>query len=179
MSPPDWRPMLATVLGEVWPDAEAAWSTRPEAIAWLAAQVAVESGGNPRAESASGARGLLQLMPATAMELGVRDPWDPVENLRGGVTYLRRQFAHLEQVPSSDERIRWAAAAYTGGRAYVTRAFTLARLDGERRWWMWTPGRYWLFHRACLVQGRGPDYLAIWQYIARIEEHAARIRAGE
>jgi soluble lytic murein transglycosylase-like protein len=51
------------------------------------AVIAVESGGNPRAVSRSGAIGLMQLMPATARALGV-DPWQPLENLRGGISYL-------------------------------------------------------------------------------------------
>jgi len=54
----------------------------------LASLVYAESGGNARAVSRAGARGLMQLMPGTATELGVRDSFKPDENVRGGSAYL-------------------------------------------------------------------------------------------
>lgn len=56
----------------------------------LAAVVARESGGDPNARSEAGALGLAQLMPATAESLGVTDPADPMQNLRGGAMYLKQ-----------------------------------------------------------------------------------------
>jgi soluble lytic murein transglycosylase-like protein len=53
--------------------------------------VAAESAYDPRARSLKGAQGLMQLMPATAARFGVRDVWDPEDNLTGGMRYL----AHL------------------------------------------------------------------------------------
>jgi soluble lytic murein transglycosylase-like protein len=53
--------------------------------------VAIESAYDPRARSPKGAQGLMQLMPATAARFGVRDVWDPEDNLTGGMRYL----AHL------------------------------------------------------------------------------------
>src|SRR5262245_12590530 len=51
--------------------------------------VQVESAGNPMAVSPKGARGLMQLMPERAVELGVRDSFDPRQNVDGGVRHMR------------------------------------------------------------------------------------------
>jgi len=53
------------------------------------AVIQVESGYNPRAVSSKGARGLMQLMPATAERFGVQNSFNPRQNIEGGVTYLR------------------------------------------------------------------------------------------
>ena len=49
-----------------------------------------ESSGNPNCVSHAGAKGLMQLMPATAKEMGVTDPFDPYQNLKGGACYLKK-----------------------------------------------------------------------------------------
>ena len=74
----------------------------------FAGLVRAESAFDAHAVSYAGARGLGQLMPATALDLGVRDSFDPEQNLEGSARYLARQ---LEDFGS----VRLALAAYHAG----------------------------------------------------------------
>jgi hypothetical protein len=79
------------------------------------AVIRVESGFNPWAVSRKGAQGLMQLMPATASALGVRDAFDPRQNIEGGVRHLRYL---IDRYPGN---LPLALAAYNAGEQAVER----------------------------------------------------------
>jgi hypothetical protein len=79
----------------------------------VSALIRAESNYEPRAVSRKGARGLMQLMPATARRLSVERPFDPASNVRGGVRYLR------ELVDRFGHRPEFVLAAYNAGEAAV------------------------------------------------------------
>ena len=87
-------------------------AVRPDLVR---AVVQVESAFNPYAKSTKGALGLMQLMPATIRQFGVKDPLNPEENIRAGVAYLR----HLLDRYDNDEQL--ALAAYNAGPGAVDR----------------------------------------------------------
>ena len=82
--------------------------------ALVKAVIAAESNFRIEAVSSAGAQGLMQLMPATANELGVATPFQPGDNLKGGVRYLKAMLDRYGDV----ER---ALAAYNAGPAAVDR----------------------------------------------------------
>jgi len=79
------------------------------------ALIQVESNFNPSAHSPKDARGLMQLIPATAQRFGVTDIWDPVQNMRGGMAYLRWLLDHF------NGNRKLALAAYNAGEGAVQR----------------------------------------------------------
>jgi len=79
----------------------------------VSALIRAESNYEPRAVSRKGARGLMQLMPATARRLSVAYPFDPVSNVRGGVRYLK------ELLDRFDHRPDLILAAYNAGENAV------------------------------------------------------------
>jgi soluble lytic murein transglycosylase-like protein len=146
LSPADLREMLAEAGHEHNLD-----------IDLLASVVKAESGGNAHAVSRAGARGLMQLMPSTAANLGVDDSFKADENVRGGSTYLDQLLRRYH------DNLALALAAYNAGpeavdryhgippyhetRAYVARVIhefnrrVLAREAQARRAAAATPGQ--------------------------------------
>jgi soluble lytic murein transglycosylase-like protein len=98
LSPADLRQMLVKAGNEVNLDVDL-----------LASLVKAESGGDARAVSRTGARGLMQLMPSTAAGLGVKDSFKPDENVRGGTAYLDALLTRYH------DNLALALAAYNAG----------------------------------------------------------------
>jgi len=109
--PADWPPhkrRVATLVRELAPQ----YTVRPELAL---AVIAAESNFDSRARSPKNAKGLMQLIPETAARFGVRNAYDPKENVRGGLAYLRWLLSYYRG------RVTLALAAYNAGERVVDR----------------------------------------------------------
>jgi membrane-bound lytic murein transglycosylase F len=97
----------------------------------VAAQIYQESHFDPRRKSWVGALGLFQLMPATAKGLGIKDPTDPEQSIKGGLKYMQQLSEHYRDVDDPIERYRFALAAYNTGFGHVDDARHLCKGDGK------------------------------------------------
>jgi soluble lytic murein transglycosylase-like protein len=127
--PPEPEPVM---VADIDPDLEAAFGTTAdrkrviEIVRELAphfdidpqlvlAVIGTESNFNPKARSPKNAQGLMQLIPETAQRFNVRDTFDPVQNIRGGMAYLRWLLAYFEG------DVVLATAGYNAGEGAVDR----------------------------------------------------------
>ena len=98
---------------------------------FLCSQVYQESRFDPKAKSWAGAGGLIQLMPATAKEVGVSDSFNPKQNISGGVRYLNKMRDKFENVGDSIQRVKFTLAAFNCGAGHVFDAMRLAEKNGK------------------------------------------------
>jgi soluble lytic murein transglycosylase-like protein len=102
----------------------------------IKAVIKAESNFNPKAVSKAGAKGLMQLMPGTAKELGVKDPFNPVENVWAGARYLKKM------LDRHSGNINNALASYNWGPGNFDRHGKM-RLPGETRRYISTVNKHY------------------------------------
>lgn len=104
-------------------------------VALIDAVIRTESGYRPNAVSRVGAQGLMQLMPATARDMGVYDAFDPGQNIMGGARYLRKMYDRFGS-------LRLAVAAYNAGPAAVAKHGGIPPFKETRRYVQAVLSRY-------------------------------------
>jgi membrane-bound lytic murein transglycosylase F len=102
----------------------------------IVAQMYQESRFNPRATSEAGAEGLMQLLPTTAAMVGISDPYNPDNNIAGGVRYMDYLRGRFEDGISVEDRTWFTLASYNAGFYRVKRARELAESMGmdKNKW---------------------------------------------
>jgi membrane-bound lytic murein transglycosylase F len=114
----------------------------------LAAQTFQESRFKPAARSWAGAAGLLQLMPATARQFGVQNPYDPADNVQGAVKFLKWLDKYwTARIDDEDERLKFILASYNTGHGHVEDAQRLAKKYGDNPL-LWKDVSYWLLQKS-------------------------------
>ena len=112
------------------------------------AVIKVESNFNPWAVSKKGAMGLMQLMPETARQLKVNNPFDPQENVDAGVRHLRTLLDNF----GGD--VRLSLAAYNAGETAVLRHAGVPNFSETRNYVKQITGQYWAGPGSLMVQPR-------------------------
>jgi len=114
----------------------------------LAAQAFQESRFKPDAHSWAGAAGLLQLMPATAKQYGVKNALDPEDNVQGAVKFLKWLNGFwAERIKDDNERLKFVLASYNTGAGHVQDAQRLAEKYGGNPQ-SWEDVSYWLLQKS-------------------------------
>lgn len=150
----------------------------------LKRQMLAESGADPGAVSPSGARGLLQFLPATWAQFddddpipALNDPHNAEEAIEAGARYMAYLYARFDEIPDPIERWRFALASYNAGRGHINRALERARralgLPGPYSEWV-QAGRpagawqTWAFTSQYLREITGAHAAETLGYVARI-----------
>ncbi|MEM0963447.1 MAG: transglycosylase SLT domain-containing protein, partial [Bacteroidota bacterium] len=115
----------------------------------LGSQMYQESRFEPNARSWAGAMGLLQIMPGTAGDLGLSNPYDPEANIEAATRYLKwlEDNYWAERIDDPDERIKFILASYNAGAGHVMDAQRLTVADGGDET-QWEDVRYWLLRKS-------------------------------
>lgn len=108
-----------------------------------------ESGYNSQAVSPKGAQGLMQLMPGTAALMGVRDPFDPEQNIAGGVGYLRHCLDRFQH------NVPLAVAAYNAGPGAVAKYCSVPPYSETQSFVQNVLGSYQAFGAAPAASAKG------------------------
>lgn len=115
----------------------------------LGSQMYQESRFEPRAQSWAGAMGLLQIMPATAQDLGLADPYDPEANVEAAARYLKwlEDNYWADEIADPAERIKFILASYNAGAGHVLDAMRLTEAEGGNPA-VWDDVAYWLLQKS-------------------------------
>jgi membrane-bound lytic murein transglycosylase MltF len=116
----------------------------------------------------------MQLMPATAGDLGIHDPEHDAEtSIRAGTLYLKRQLDGFEPRIPLEARIRFALASYNAGRGHVQDARRLAARKG------WSPDRWYGHVEKAMLLLQEPEYYEDARYgYCRGSETVSYVRGG-
>jgi soluble lytic murein transglycosylase-like protein len=119
--------------------------------------IATESGFNAKAVSPKGARGLMQLMPATAARLGVKNSFDPEENIRGGVRHFR------SLMDSFRNNLTLSLAAYNAGENLVQRLGRVPDFKETRDYVESVTRRYG--RKEASAEAQGQNYPSTYRFV--------------
>ncbi|MBY8976348.1 lytic transglycosylase domain-containing protein [Rhodobacteraceae bacterium NNCM2] len=123
----------------------------------LLAVMTAESAGKVQAQSHKGAQGLMQLIPATAARFGVKDPFDPAQNIEGGAAYLSWLLAHFDEDPIL------ALAGYNAGENAITKHSGVPPFTETRDYVPKVFDALVAAESLCLVAPAGPRRSCLWR----------------
>jgi len=97
----------------------------------LASMIYQESEFDPAEKSWAGARGLMQLMPKTAEAYGGTDLNDPENNITAGTNFIKWLENYWQEIPDTQERLKFVLASYNAGQGHISDARKLAEKFGK------------------------------------------------